>query len=95
MLDVSDHAYFGYFNLKTLRAMRALQALELRVHTGVKYSWGTGQPADDILRDFTAEVTEWPEWEVPELIRIVQAETGDELCVIRGRGDLVVEEEKE
>lgn len=92
VLEVKDHAYFGCFNLNTLRDMRALRYLELRVENGLRYSWGTeGGAAPDILKDFRAEVVDWPDWQVPE-IRIVEGTTGSELVVIRGRGDLVDED---
>jgi hypothetical protein len=92
VLEVKDHAYFGYFHLSTLRGMTALRELELRVENGVRYSWGSRGAADGIFKDLRAEVLEFQDWEMPGLIRIVQAGTGQELCVIRGRGDLLVEE---
>lgn len=92
VLEVRDHAYFGYYNLETLRGMGRLKVLELRAANGVSYSWGTGGAATDIFRDLRTEMLDWPDWEVPEEIRIVQAETGQELSVIRGREDLLPSE---
>jgi hypothetical protein len=94
VLEVKDHAYFGYFNLVTLRGMAALKELELRVENGVRYSWGTGEAANDIFKDLRTEVLEWRDWKVPGLIRIVLAGTGQELCVIRGRRDLLGDDEE-
>lgn len=93
VLEVKDHAYFGYFNLSLLRGMRSLRELELRVENWVRYSWRTEGAADDIIRDLRTEVLDYQDWKMPDVIRIVQAGTGQELCVIRGRGDLLVEEE--
>jgi hypothetical protein len=92
-LEVKDHAYFGYFNLSTLRSMRNLRELKLVVEKGVSYSWESGDPTPDILRDLETEVEEWPEWEIPE-IRIVQKETGLDIVCIRRREDLLLEEDE-
>lgn len=89
---MKDFAYFGYFNLSTLRLMKNLKELKLTVEKGVRYTWGAGEAGVEITRDLEAEVKEWPEWRVPE-IRILQRETGREIVVIRGREDLVEEEE--
>jgi hypothetical protein len=94
VLDVKDHAYFGYFNLGYLRGMSSLKMLELRAENGVRHSWETGDAVSDIFRDLRTELLEWPDWKVPDEIRIVQAGTGQELCVIRGREDLLKMEEE-
>jgi hypothetical protein len=95
VLGVKDHAYFGYFNLGYLRGMSSLKMLVLRAENTVRYSWETRDDAvSDIFRDFRSEVLEWPDWKVPDEIRIVHAGTGQELCVIRGREDLLKMEEE-
>jgi hypothetical protein len=94
VLEIKDHAYFGYFNLSLLRGMRALKELELRVENGVSYAWGPAEAANDIIRDLKTEALEYRDWKMPEVVRIVRAGTGQELHVIRGRGDLLEEEEE-
>ncbi len=92
VLEVKDHAYFGYFNLGTLRGMSSLKVLELRAQNGVNNRWGPADAARDILRDLSSEVLEWPDWKMPE-IRILQAGTGRELFVLKGREDLLPKEQ--
>jgi hypothetical protein len=93
VLEVKDHGYFGYFNLGTLRGMSNLKMLELTTVNEVNYRRGSEGAVSDIFRDLRTEVLEWPEWKVPEEIRIVEAGTGLELCIIRGREDLLPMEE--
>jgi hypothetical protein len=94
-LEVKDYAHFCCFNLDTLRAMRNLKELELFCTEGTTYSWAMGEAGLEIFADLTGEVREWPEWRVPEITIFWQHGKVQESMHIRGREDLMLEEEDE
>jgi 2EXR family len=85
VLEVRDAEYFGHFHMEVVKTMERLEELTLLAKPGeVDYRWNRpGRYVDTLSGEFEEARCENPDWRCPR-VRIVQGDSGDEMCVLEG-----------